>query len=1369
MKAEFTGIHSADLVDKDCRDPLFKSNPNNRIQKEDSMEEINPSIRAVTIKVPIKVEDMNLLAVVDTGAEVTVMRDSLYRDLPLESRPEIKDARCGLVVADKGHHMETQGMVKLPLNLGGHQFEWDVYLAPITDDLLLGCDIIDELDLTLNTSEGLGLNGKWIPCTVDRRLNQVSRVQLKETVTIPASSKFLTTGKIIGESSFTSQYATIEPIFEELGELMIARAVVDTLKQDVQLRFINLPCSPVMLERGHPVAELCDFEFLLATGLQNSNSAGWPTPLRLEDPVLPLSALRATYTRDVLPPTLLGMQEYTGTLARARGTSEECMREKGHLESNRIGICRVNAGNSTIPEHLTELFERSIKNLNDDEKHQLLQVLIKNQDAFAKSKDDLGSCSVIKHYIDTCGAAPIRQPPRRVPKEFEAEEEKYLQDQLESGVVVPSSSAWASPIVLVRKKSDNTVRWCIDYRRLNEVTVKDAYPIPRIDMSIDCLGSAQYFTTLDLQAGYWQLELEESSRAKTAFITKYGLYEYTKLPFGLCNAPSTFQRCMELIFRGLQWSKLLIYLDDIIIFSKDIEQHFERLSEVLIRLKEAGLNLKPSKCELLKPEVLFLGHIVSKEGIHPNPKLIEDVVNWDVPCNVKDVQQFLGLCNYYRRFIHKFSDIASPLTQLTKKEVKFVWDSRCQRSFEKLKQVLCEAPVLSYPMKEGEFILDCDASDTGIGGVLSQLQEGEERPICYASKKLDKQQQRYCVTRRELLAAVTFIHQFRHYLLGREFKLRTDHSSLRWLFSFKDPQGQMARWLEVLAQYNFKIVHREGKKHGNADSLSRQYTGAKPDECYLANVALEQLPCQGCKKCQKMKESWEQFHDEIDTVIPLVLQPTQSKQHGCRRETTRGQKKKDAQSNDNTSTINEPPEGATSTQPWIGRYTNEEMSHMQQEDSDLSPVYKWLKEGQRCSRDESTRYSPATRKLWLNWDNLCLENEVMYQRWLSSEGFPEKLQLLVPYILREEVLAECHSSILAAHFGIEKSTQTIKRRFYWYRLSRDVKRHIQECPVCDVNKHPHRPLRAALNDYRVGAPMDRVAIDIMGPLPISQSGNSYLLVLGDYFTRWMEAYPIPDQQAETVARKLVNEFISRFGVPLEIHSDQGRNFESELFQHVCSELGITKTRTTPYRPSSNGLVERFNRTLAQMIRNFIGDNKQNWDVHVPLLTSAYRSTINPATGFTPNFLMFGREVHLPIDLLYPRPQAEEPKEVHEYASNLIDKMHSCYQLARKHLHEAAQRQKKDYDTRIVESQYKPGDLVYKRHHIHKKLEIPWQGPFVVLKPLGNSIYRITDKKKARVVHHDLLKPYYSAFIPNWAIKIKEQLNKAANIQDTTTY
>ena len=716
---------------------------------------------------------------------------------------------------------------------------------------------------------------------------------------------------------------------------------------------------------------------------------------------------------------------------------------------------------------------------------------------------------------------------------------------------------------------------------------------------------------------------------------------------------------------------------------------------------------------------------------------------------MKEIQQFLGLCNYYRRFIHQFSDIASPLTQLTKKATDFTWDDRCQRTFEKLQSALCEAPILSYPMDRGGFILDCDASDIGIGGVLSQVQDGEEKPICYGSKKLDRQQQRYCITRKELLAAVTFIHQFRHYLLGQEFELRTDHNSLRWLFSFKDPQGQMARWLEVLAQYNFRITHRAGAKHLNADSLSRSCMDLSPN-CYQAGVPLNQLPCGGCNKCKKMNESWQHFQDEVDDVIPL----SQKAKETVRRMTTRamagqGQGKSGR---------------SLDQQPWIGRYSHHEMARMQKEDLDLAPVYNWLQMGNKCNRDESSQYSPATRRLWLNWENLFMEDGIIYQRWLSSRGHPETLQLLVPYILREEVLLECHSSLFAAHFGIEKTTQNVKKRFYWYRLSRDVKRHIRECPICTANKHPQKPLRAALTDYRVGAPMDRVGIDILGPLPKSIHGNCYILVVADYFSRWIEAYPLPDQQAVTVAETLVNEFISRFGIPLELHSDQGRNFESELFQHVCKVLEITKTRSTPYHPSSNGLVERFNRTLAQMIRSFIGDNQSNWDVHIPLLVSAYRSSENPATGFTPNFLMFGREVHLPVDLLFPRPAAEEPKDTHQYASELVEKLQECYHIARDHLRAAAQRQKRDYDTRMIERQYKAGDLVYKRHHIRKKLEIPWRGPFVVLKALTNSLYHITDKKKAQVVYHDLLKPYSSSFIPSWAVKLKEQID--CEVQDT---
>lgn len=269
-------------------------------------------------------------------------------------------------------------------------------------------------------------------------------------------------------------------------------------------------------------------------------------------------------------------------------------------------------------------------------------------------------------------------------------------------------------------------RVCIDYRKLNDRTIKDTYPLPRIDMCLDCLSSAKIFSTIDLQSAYMQLEIAEENRHKTALITRYGWFEYLVMPFGLCNAPSTFQRCMEMVFRGLQWNILLVYLDDIIVMSLNFDEHIERLEEVFRRLAEAGLKMKPSKCELIKAEVLFLGHVVTQDGIKPNPKIVEAVSSWKEPVNVKEIQSFVGLCSYYRQYISNFSHIASPLTQLTKKNVKFNWDQSCQAAFEILKEKLCSAPILAFPKPGLKYILDTDASDVGIGAVLSQVQDGKE-------------------------------------------------------------------------------------------------------------------------------------------------------------------------------------------------------------------------------------------------------------------------------------------------------------------------------------------------------------------------------------------------------------------------------------------------------------------------------------------------------------------------------------------------------------------------------------------------------------------------------------------------------------------
>ena len=435
-------------------------------------------------------------------------------------------------------------------------------------------------------------------------------------------------------------------------------------------------------------------------------------------------------------------------------------------------------------------------------------------DVFATSNSDLGRTDKLHHPIYTGKATPVRQAVRRNPPHRRQVVRDIVDSMLKDKVVQPSKSPWASPIVLVRKK-DNSFRFGVDYRKLNEVTRKDAYPLPRIDDTLNTLAGSRWFSTLDLLSGYWQVEVAKEDRPKTAFCTTEGLFEFRVMPFGLCNAPANFQRLMDLVLAGLQWSHCLVYLDDVIILGKTFIDHLANLELVFEWLHQAGMKLKPKKFDFLKHKVQYLGHIVSDEGVAADSSKLKKVATWQV-------QQFLGFAGYYRRFIQDFTKIAWPLHKLTEHKALFRWTPECQSAFDRLKQHLVTSPVLAYPDYSKPFILDTDASDTGIGAVLSQVDdEGRERAVAYASRLLSKPERQYCVTRRELLAVVVFSRHFRSFLLGRSFLLRTDHGSLTWLKNFKEPEGQMAGWLERLQQFGFTIVHRRGRKHTNADSLSR--------------------------------------------------------------------------------------------------------------------------------------------------------------------------------------------------------------------------------------------------------------------------------------------------------------------------------------------------------------------------------------------------------------------------------------------------------------------------------------------------------------------------------------------------------------------
>ena len=559
--------------------------------------------------------------------------------------------------------------------------------------------------------------------------------------------------------------------------------------------------------------------------------------------------------------------------------------------------------------------------LSEKERDAAVALLSEFKDVIALGDDDLGRTGIVQHSIETGSSQPVRKQSRRLPFHQKPVVRKLLDSMLSRDIIEPSHGPWASPVVLVKKK-DGSIRFCVDFRKVNDCTQKDAQPLPRIDDTLDALGGAHYFSTLDLASGYWQVAVNPADREKTAFITPYGLYQFKVMPFGLCNAPATFQRLMEHVLTGLHWVTCLVYLDDIIIFSHNVQQHLKQLRDVFVRLKDAGLKVKPAKCHLLQSSVCYLGHVISDRGIETDPEKVKCVADWPVPVNQKQLQCFMGLASYYRCFVRSFAQIAAPLHALTQKGREWEWTQVCNEAFFELKKRLLSTPILSLPNFNLGFIVDTDASGEGLGAVLSQVIDGHECVVSYASRVLSRSERKYCATRREMLALVWAVHIFRPYLYGKRFTLRTDHNCLKWLHNFKEPEGQVARWLEALAEFDYEVVHRPGKQHQNADALSRKM----------------------CKQCGTQVGG-----EEITLEAQLNAVDV------------------------------------SATQSILPIWSNREIKEQQTQDSDIKIVRGWLQCNIFPDRFQSS-VSWKLQSLWTQRKNLLLKDGILYRRWEDIPG-----------------------------------------------------------------------------------------------------------------------------------------------------------------------------------------------------------------------------------------------------------------------------------------------------------------------------------------------------------------------------------------------
>jgi len=531
------------------------------------------------------------------------------------------------------------------------------------------------------------------------------------------------------------------------------------------------------------------------------------------------------------------------TVGSAHGAGPE-LQNAGPVHStgpDGTSVPTTDGGSETDWSHLHCLVDQLPAKLTNQQREAATRFIRNNTAVFFKSEYDLGRTNLVEHHIDTGENRPVRQALHRHPVAYLPLIDQHVNEMMRNNVIEPrSGSEWISNVVLVKKK-DGSLRYCIDYRRLNAVTQKANYPLPRIDACHDSLGGNTLFSCLDMRSSYWQVRVSDEDVDKTCFVTRKGVYGFKVLPFGLCNAPSTFQRLVDLAFAGLTWEICLAYLDDLIVFSQTFDEHLERLQMVFDRLREANLKLKPNKCSLFQERVKFLGSIISADGIEPDPEKVQAVAKWPRPQNLTEVRSFVALASYYRRHIQSFAGIARPLHELTKKHARFIWGQPQEDAFLSLKRSLTNAPVLAMPVDGGGYVLDTDANQFSMGCVLQQMQNGLLKVIGYACKTFSDAELKYCTTCRELAAIIYGLKHYRHFLLGFPFVLCTDHAALTHLLRTPNPVAQSARYLDTLAEYQFTPQYRPGLSHKNADALSRRPCSRDPDQPL-------------CKQCRPFRE-----------------------------------------------------------------------------------------------------------------------------------------------------------------------------------------------------------------------------------------------------------------------------------------------------------------------------------------------------------------------------------------------------------------------------------------------------------------------------------------------------------------------------------
>ena len=1267
------------------------------------------------IEVSVGPQRTPVQTLIDSGATHCMVGDNFFNLCP-ELRQQLFKLKHEIrATAINGSKVVYPACIEFEIEINGQPHDvYALYSKAVSYNLVLGLDFLRDNEIHFNFKD-MKLHSK--------RSCQVKAIE--DFVLQPNSESVIwgSYGKQLPEGDALVSSSAMMPQLD----LFVAGVLATTNCENntVPVRILNPGKVPKTVRKGTHIAELrlLDDTDLVRCCKSGSRTFGNDDSHELANP------------NDVGSKTTDEGQLHAATdhqMSRSCATKDnpDNLTQPQTMKVNSVGAYD---GNDEPPEQFKAMFDLSKSTFTNEQRDTLRKLLWEYNDIFAGLGNSLGKTDVMQFEIELKDdAVPFKARPYRSNPTVRAEIKKQVQDMLRKDIIEPSTSQFGSPVLLV-SKPDGSYRFCIDYRKLNSMTKIDCHPIARADDCLESLGAsgAKYFTSLDLESGYWQLPVHPNSRQYTAFVTHDGLYQCKRMSFGLVNAPSVFSRLMSRVLQGLAWDICLVYLDDVIIFSSTFEEHLVRLRQVFDRFREANLTLKPKKSFFGQKRIKFLGHYVSSDGIEPMPEKCKAVQEFPTPKTVKDVRSFLGLAGYYRRFIKDFSKIASPMIDLTKKDEDFKWTEKCEAAFNELKQRLVSPPILAYPNYSEPYILQTDASRDSVGMVLAQIQDSSERVIAYAGKRLSPNEKNYNTTEIEALAVIEGLKHFDPYLRGNHVTIVTDHSALVWLLAQKEPKGRIARWIAYLQQFDYSIEHKSGNKHTNADGLSRRpYLEMSNPDTLVAD----------------------------DEILP----PLDSEVHGAnavrQKQTNKSNARRFASKRRNK------PQRPRYKYPDIA-WTQDRVKECQRADVNINNIITYMEHKTLPANDSEAR------EILLSADSYLLEEGVLYHiagKQVSPTNTKRQtdelhVRLVVPKELRHDVLTASHGDLGSGHYGTQRTYATMRLKYFWTGMYHDCKNWVLSCEACNMRKTPVRPIKAELHPLPTVMANERWAMDIV-TLPLTPRGNRYVLTFTEYNSRFVEAFALKETSANSIARVLVDEICFRYGAPQQLLSDLGANLVSQVVAETCELLKIERLFTAPYRPQTDGLLEKYHGTMCKNLSMYVNDRHDDWDLLLKGVCYSYNTSVCiDSTQYTPYYLMYGREPSEPIDTVVI-PNKVFRKEVGE----TIAKLQLARTVAKENVTERQKLMKERYDRNIYSRDFKPGDLVW----IHfpeimvggsRKFFMNWSGPYIIVEKTSDTNFKVSQAHNSKIlkneIHINRMKPFYHrAVLPPKPETITEQEN-----------